>query len=494
MFVCSDELLVLEHFRVPYDTAPTDDAVRSGADGYATLVPRAAPARSLRWPRLATDSSVRRLAGEPTRFQLGDLLLHGRVLPEAVLREALLDPAKEWSPAEPLTSGAQHLGSVWRSGSGDVVLPFDPNEIVTTFWSEAYQADGSGKPASKFRSMAVSCYYLLRPLIPRPVQISARRLYSRVQARTPFPRWPVEPSLHQFYDRMLGWAAEIAGEDVPHIAPWPGGRSWALVLTHDVETADGLRQVPGLRDIEIATGFRSSWNLVPRRYEVSDDAVAALKADGFEVGLHGLYHDGRDLADGVRQRRLPEMQQWAQRWDASGFRSPATHRAWDTMAALPFEYDSSYPDTDPFEPQPGGCCSWLPYFNGKVVELPITLPQDHTLFVILRQTDARIWIDKTEQIRAAGGMALLITHPDYLGLGPVAAAYEELLRRFADDASLWRALPIEVSRWWRRRADSRLERSEQGWRVVGPASGEAHVVLTRASRPAPGRHNDPVAR
>jgi hypothetical protein len=58
------------------------------------------------------------------------------------------------------------------------------------------------------------------------------------------------------------------------------------------------------------------------------------------------------------------------------------------MASLPFEYDSSYPDTDPFEPQPGGCCSWLPYFNGPLVELPITLPQDHTLFVIPRRIGA----------------------------------------------------------------------------------------------------------
>lgn len=494
MFVCSEALLVLDHFRVPYDAASTDDALAPRADGYASLVPRAAPARSLRWPSLTTDSPVRRLAGEPSGFQLGELLLHGRIVPEHVLRGSLLDPAKEWSPAEPVMVGARRLGSVWRSDTGDVVLPFDPNEIVTTFWSEAYQTGQSGKPTSRLRSMAVSCYYLVRPLIPRPVQISARRLYSRVQARTPFPRWPVEPSLHQFYDLVLGWAADVAGEDVPHIAPWPGGRTWALVLTHDVETADGLRQVPGLRDIELAAGYRSSWNLVPRRYEVTDDVVAQLKAGGFEVGLHGLYHDGRDLADGIRERRLPEMRQWAQRWDAQGFRSPATHRAWDTMAALPFEYDSSYPDTDPFEPQPGGCCSWLPYFNGRVVELPITLPQDHTLFVILRQTDARIWIEKAEKIRASGGMALLITHPDYLGLGPIAAAYEQLLQRFAADPSLWRALPIEVSRWWRRRAESGLERTEQGWRVVGPASEEGRVALTRPASRAPHRHDGAVTR
>jgi hypothetical protein len=476
MFVSSRPLLVFDHFRVPYEVAPAAGAP-AAPDGWATLVARGAPGRSLRWP----DAGATGPATPPRRFRLGGLVLHARILPgERVARE-LARSGREWSRAESLTDGSQLLGSVWRSRTGDVLLPFDPDEVVTNFWSEAYRTGASGTSASRLRSAAVSGYYLVRPLIPRPVQIAARRLYSRVQARTPFPRWPVEPSLHRFHDLVLGWAAEIAGEDVPYIGAWPSGRTWALVLTHDVETAEGLRRLPELRDLERAAGYRSSWNLVPRRYDVPDETVAALKADGFEVGVHGLYHDGRDLADGVFDQRLPEMRRWAQRWQASGFRSPATHRAWDTMASLPFEYDSSYPDTDPFEPQPGGCCSWLPYFNGPLVELPITLPQDHTIFVILRHPDARIWIDKAERIRAGGGMALVLTHPDYLDRGRLAQGYGELLARFADDPSAWRALPAEVARWWRRRDRSRLERTADGWRVVGPARGEATV---RVAAPA----------
>jgi hypothetical protein len=46
------------------------------------------------------------------------------------------------------------------------------------------------------------------------------------------------------------------------------------------------------------------------------------------------------------------------------------------MPLLVFDYDSSYPDTDPYEPPPGGCCTWLPYFNEELIELPITLAQD----------------------------------------------------------------------------------------------------------------------
>jgi hypothetical protein len=483
MFFCSHPLAVFDHLRVPYEIKPyatTADA-RPATDAppaeCAALAPLARPDRSLWWPVFADDSPSAWQATGPRRFRLGSLLLHARIVADPRLDQWLTSTGQGWHPVVSLANGEEHLGSVWRNENGDMFLPFDPNEVVSTFWSERYAVGAEVSRASRLRSMAVAAYYRIRPFTPRRLQIAARRLYSHVQARTTFPRWPVEPSLHQFFHLMLGWAANLAGEAVPHIASWPAGRSWALVLTHDVETAEGLRNMPLLRDLESATGHRSSWNLVPGRYDVPDAIVDALHDDGFEVGLHGLYHDGRDLAAGVFEVRLPEMQWWAERWRASGFRSPATHRAWQTMACLPFEYDSSYPDTDPFEPQPGGCCSWLPYFIGSIVELPITLPQDHTVFVILRHRDGAIWVEKTEQIRAAGGMALLITHPDYLDQAPIASAYEEMLNHFADDQSVWRALPVEVNRWWRRRAESRLERAEGGWQVAGPASAEARIMF-----------------
>ena len=163
-------------------------------------------------------------------------------------------------------------------------------------------------------------------------------------------------------------------------------------------------------------------------------------------------------------------------WTAPGFRSPATRRAWELMPQLGFDYDSSYPDTDPYEPQAGGCCSLLPFFNRTIVELPITLPQDHTLFTILRRSGAETWIEKTEAIRDRGGMALLITHPDYMD-DAALAAYRCFLERFAGAVDVWRALPREVSDWWRRRAASLPVRDERGWRVDGAAAGEATIAF-----------------
>jgi hypothetical protein len=148
------------------------------------------------------------------------------------------------------------------------------------------------------------------------------------------------------------------------------------------------------------------------------------------------------------------------------------------MPRLGFEYDSSYPDTDPYEPQPGGCCTYLPFFNEQMVELPITLPQDHTMFEILGHADGDLWTAKARDIRTRGGMVLALTHPDYARNDAMALAWRQLLDEFADDDSVWQALPREVASWWRRRHASSVILDDDRWIVSGPAAGEARVRLT----------------
>jgi hypothetical protein len=231
-------------------------------------------------------------------------------------------------------------------------------------------------------------------------------------------------------------------------------------------------------ELEENIGFRSSWNLVPERdYEVDELLLSTLNRRGFEVGVHGLHHDGRDF-DTRRHvgQRLPAFHEYARRWRAVGFRSPSTHRRWEWMQLLDFDYDSSYTDTAPYEPQAGGCCSWLPYLIGDLVELPITLPQDHTLFELLGQQDESVWVEKTELLRGRGGMALMVTHPDYMIDPHVLSSYRRFLEHFAHDDGSWKPLPREVASWWRRRAASRLERIDDEWTIVGPAATDGAVV------------------
>jgi hypothetical protein len=47
--------------------------------------------------------------------------------------------------------------------------------------------------------------------------------------------------------------------------------------------------------------------------------------------------------------------------------------------------------------------------------LPYTLVQDFNLFKILREPNIDIWKRKLDWIAERGGMALINTHPDYMG-------------------------------------------------------------------------------
>ena len=400
--------------------------------------------------------------------------LYGRVLPEIDASE-LLDAS--WTPAETIYDRQGcHLSTIWSDSQGNVFLPFDPNEAITSFWQEAYAVPALLRN-TRLTALSKTAYYHVRPMLPRAARVGLRRRLARAQGRLPFPRWPIESSLHDFYAFLFDLLADIAGARLPVIAPWPDDRKWAFVLTHDVESVTGYRNIHLLRHLEVEAGFRSSWNFIPRKYAVEDAVVDDLLDQGFEVGVHGLDHDGRDFESWrTFSERLPLMRQFASKWNAVGFRSPATHRVWEWMPRLGFDYDSSYPDTDPYEPQPGGCCSWLPYFNQELVELPITLPQDYTLFTILGHEDERLWLEKAGFLRERGGMALLITHPDYMLERRTRHAYRRLLEAFRHDGTAWCALPRDVSAWWRQRAASQLERTGRDWRIVGPAAQAGRII------------------
>ena len=66
------------------------------------------------------------------------------------------------------------------------------------------------------------------------------------------------------------------------------------------------------------------------------------------------------------------------------------------------------------QPFPGGTGSIWPFIAGKFVELPYTMPQDHTLFYVLKEKGINIWKKKAEWIVKNHGMVLVLTHPDYL--------------------------------------------------------------------------------
>lgn len=194
----------------------------------------------------------------------------------------------------------------------------------------------------------------------------------------------------------------------------PNGHRFAAVLTHDSRDSQASETSPAFLEVERRHGMVSSWNFVARWYPIPAGIFEQVRSAGCEVGLHGIRHDGRLFADRASfEANLPLIHRYLAEWGVVGFRSPATHRNADWMSELGCLYDSSFPDTAPFEPQGGDCCSILPFFIDHLVELPIALVQDHTAWEILRRDPLELWTQKTEWIARHHGLVNVIVHPDY---------------------------------------------------------------------------------
>jgi len=247
---------------------------------------------------------------------------------------------------------------------------------------------------------------------------------------------------------------------------WPKQKKFALVLTHDIDTDRGQDKCRQIIRIEEELGFRSSVFFVPERYSVSSDLRHYLASHGFEVGVHGLNHDGKLYqSKEMFQRRAVQINQYLKEWNCSGFRSPSMHCNLGWLCNLDIRYDASTFDTDPFEPQPNGAGTIFPFWvpgNGEskgYVELPYTLSQDSTLFILMKEKGIRLWKKKLDWIAEHSGMALLITHPDYMEFDGQLAFdtysaeyYEEFLNYIKTkyEGQYWHVLPKDMASFWKK--------------------------------------------
>ncbi|HEX8280569.1 MAG TPA: glycosyltransferase, partial [Chthoniobacterales bacterium] len=295
--------------------------------------------------------------------------------------------------------------------------------------------------------------------MPQSLRTAIRREFALRLRQRVRNTWPIMPG------------SERPPEDW---AGWPDGKKFALVLTHDVEGQAGLNKCGQLMEVERELGFRSSFNFIPEgNYTVPRELRDKLTANGFEIGVHDLRHDGR-LYQSRREfnQNASRINHYVREWGASGFRSGFMLHNLDWLHELEIRYDASTFDTDPFEPQPEGRNTVFPFWvadsvagngsNGHTrptargyVELPYTLPQDSTLFLLLRETNVDIWIRKLDWIAQHGGMVLVDTHPDYMAFPggrrrsteyPVAL-YQEFLSyvRSKYPGEYWHALPRQVA-------------------------------------------------
>ncbi len=296
-------------------------------------------------------------------------------------------------------------------------------------------------------------YHSLKPLLPRRLQINFRRALFLARRSAYRKVWPIDERAGRLPE---GWTG------------WPGQRRFAFVLTHDVEGPGGVEKCHELADIDRNFNFRSCFNFVPESCNIPDSLRRDLVANGFEVGVHGLCHDGNLFASRKKFVRMAgDINRYLKEWRSIGFRTPSMYHNLDWVAELDIEYDSSTFDTDPYEPQPDGMGTIFPFWveggptTRGFVELPYTLPQDFTLFIIMKEETIDIWKRKLDWVAEKGGMALLITHPDYMKYGKGKCAMEEYPSRLYEEmldyvgveyaGQYWHALPMEMARFWKER-------------------------------------------
>jgi hypothetical protein len=186
---------------------------------------------------------------------------------------------------------------------------------------------------------------------------------------------------------------------------------------------------------------------------------------GFEVGVHDLNHDGKLYnSKQIFEERAIRINKYLDEWESVGFRSASMLHNLEWIHKLNIKYDASTFDTDPFEPQSDGIGTIFPLWIAKdsteegYLEIPYTLPQDFTLFILMKEKNIAIWKKKLDWVVRQGGMALVNTHPDYmnfegknLGLEEYPVEYYNDLLNYVIstyDEQYWHVLPKDLARDW----------------------------------------------
>jgi hypothetical protein len=388
------------------------------------------------------------------------------------------------SPSSPENPTAAALRSHYRCPEGELerlTLTGNAGEFADRLRFERYVENAGGR--GKLESTLVrSLYYGIRRFLPVPVRKHLQRARLAGWRTIPFPAWPVDFSVDDQFEHSLLEALQRTSEKaIPFVWFWPKGHRACMLMTHDVEQADGRDFCPTLMSLDETAGLRSSFQIVPeQRYSVPSKLLDEIRARGHEVNVHDLNHDGH-LFDEFDEflRRAERIRAHAQNFGAEGFRSGVLYRNLDWFEHLGCSYDMSVPNVAHLDPQRGGCCTVMPYFIGDVLELPLTTTQDYSLFHVLNDYSLKLWEEQMRLIVNHHGLLSFNVHPDYILENNARAVYVALLLRLATlrtEQNVWAALPREVNRWWRLRSQMELACEHGRWRITGEGSEDARVA------------------
>lgn len=364
-----------------------------------------------------------------------------------------------------------------------LLLPFNLKEVINNLRLERYR---NGEPAeSGLLRLCKKLYYRLRPFTNQMIRKQVQKFHARNWKKRSFPQWPIDTTVENIFETVLLMAMKAGGhEKIPFVWFWPNGASGCLTMTHDVETKAGRDFCATLMDVDDAFGIKAAFGIVPQeRYEVPAALLQSMRGRGFEVVIQDLNHDGRlfdDKQEFLRRARI--INQYGREFGAKGFRAAVLYRKPEWCDALDFEFDTSFPNVAPLDPQQGGCCTVMPFFIGNMLELPVTTVQDYTLFHILNERSIELWKSQIDLILKKNGLLSFIVHPDYVSQPDTLPIYKHLLghlQGLRDKTVIWSVLPSEINAWWRARSKMSVIKDGDSWRIVGEGCERAVLAFAK---------------
>ncbi|WP_165423880.1 polysaccharide deacetylase family protein [Ktedonosporobacter rubrisoli] len=237
--------------------------------------------------------------------------------------------------------------------------------------------------------------------------------------------------------------------------------------------------------------------------------ITEIAASGAEIGIHGYVHND--------YRCLSEEEQYQQTRQAisifhslalpfQGFRNPYlgwTEEVLHIFAALGFTYESNeavihdvincekllpaqrsgYEKSMAlFQAIEPTAYTLRPHFEGALLRIPTSIPDDEILFDRLRITDpmeiGRIWCQVMERVYSYGGIYTLNLHPER---GVLCKLSLEALLRYARSRpqAVWIASLRDVAQWWKERSKFRIGISAVGsdcWLVEASCAPRATLI------------------
>ena len=222
------------------------------------------------------------------------------------------------------------------------------------------------------------------------------------------------------------------------------------------------------------------------------ELISEIAHHGAEIGIHGYVHnDYRTLNKFEQYKQTHQAISIFQKFSIpyQGFRNPYlgwTEESLDVYASLRFNYESNLAilhdviDLSAFSPllqsgfakslklfQAIPCSAYAlrPHFEGDLLRIPTSIPDDEMLFDRLRITDplevGRIWSMVMQRVYDYGGLYTLNLHPER---GILCKQALDTLLSCARIQSLpvWVARIGDIAQWWKERSGFRLNITSLG--------------------------------